>query len=43
MNTSALLMLIVVGGIVWVGFIVSLGVALIREKRKNSADTENRD
>lgn len=40
MNTSALFMLIVVCGIVWVGFIVSLGVALKREKKKNSEETE---
>ncbi|MCH7781765.1 MetS family NSS transporter small subunit [candidate division KSB1 bacterium] len=40
MNTSAIVMLIVVGGIVWIGFIVSLRIALKREKGKNSADTE---
>jgi len=40
MNTPALIMLIVVGGIVWIGFIVSMRVALKREKEKSSADTE---
>ena len=43
MNTSALFMLIVVGGIVWVGFVITLSFALKREKGKNSTDTERRD
>lgn len=35
MNTSAIIMLVLIGGIVWIGFIVSLITALKREKGKN--------
>ena len=38
MNSSAILMLIVIGGIVWGGFIVLLRYAMRREKEKSSVD-----
>ncbi len=38
MNPSAILMLIVIGGIVWGGFIVLLRYAMRREQEKSSTD-----